>query len=187
MGAARTERLAAMNNGYGFYAPPPQPPKKGMGTIAILALTFGCLFGGCMVLGTIGRLTSPAASAGAGGEASPTSAPVAKASPAQQAPTPIDAAELFDAYQSNEVAADDRFKGRMLAVRGTVQSIDKDFTGDIVVRLATSNQFMPVDATLKAAEKSSAARLAKGTTVQLTCKGRGMVIGRPQLAGCSVE
>lgn len=175
-----------MNNGYGLYAPPPQPPKKGMSTIAILAITFGCLFGGCMVLGTIGRLASPTASA-TGAEASPQGTPPAKTAPPPQAPTPVDAAELFDAYRSNEVSADDRFKGRVLAVRGTVQSIDKDFTGDIVVRLATSNQFMPVDATLKAAEKSSAARLAKGMSVQLTCKGRGMVIGRPQLAGCSVE
>ena len=157
-----------MNNGYGFYAPPPQPPKKGMSTIAILAITFGALFGGCMVLGTIGRLTAPAAIAATGtAGASPDSTPATKASPPEQPATAVDAAELFDAYQSNEVSADDRFKGRMLAVHGTVQSIDKDFTGDIVLRLATSNQFMPVDATLKGAEKSSAARLAKGTTVQL--------------------
>lgn len=60
----------------------------------------------------------------------------------------VAAGELFSAYHENEVAADDRYKGKKLLVIGTVASIDKDFLDNINVQLRTSNQFMPVAATM---------------------------------------
>lgn len=35
----------------------------------------------------------------------------------------VNAAKLFDAYQANELAADQKYKGRMLLVTGVVQSV----------------------------------------------------------------
>ncbi|MCX0116691.1 OB-fold putative lipoprotein, partial [Escherichia coli] len=41
------------------------------------------------------------------------------------------ARQLFKEYEENEVATDEQLKGKLIAVRGIVQSIDKDFTDSI--------------------------------------------------------
>lgn len=46
-------------------------------------------------------------------------------------------------YDENEVAADEKIAGWKVEVTGVVQSIDKDFTGSIVVLLKSDNNFMP--------------------------------------------
>lgn len=100
-------------------------------------------------------------------------------------PIEVDAKTLFDEYQANEVAADDRYKGKKLLVRGTVQSVDKDFLDSIIVRLATSNQFMGAMARMEDGEKSQASRLRKGEKVAVLCEGGGIVIGTPSLRDCT--
>lgn len=153
----------------------PPPPKRGLGAGAIAAIVIASLFGGCVVLGAIGRAASSA------GAAEPPA--LGAKSPA----LPVAAAELFDRYQANEVAADELFKGRAVLVTGTVAGVEKDFTDGIVIRLATSNQFMPVDAAVVSSQKAAAARTSRGDEVTLRCVGRGMIMGRPQLDGCAFE
>lgn len=41
----------------------------------------------------------------------------------------VTAPELMEAYQANEVAADAEYKGKWIAVRGTVETIGKDVMG----------------------------------------------------------
>lgn len=55
----------------------------------------------------------------------------AKALPPPQTPSipTLSAAELFRIYDENEVAADLRFKGRLVRVEGTVESINVSFSG----------------------------------------------------------
>ncbi len=100
---------------------------------------------------------------------------------------PVTAATLWNAYQGNEVSADEAYKGKKLLVSGTVASIEKGPLGGIVVRLATPNEFIPVDASLEDSEKSKAGKLTKGDDIKLLCAGNGMVIGRPQLGDCTVR
>lgn len=38
---------------------------------------------------------------------------------------------------------DEQMKEKLIAVTGIVQSIDKDFTGSVVIHLKKNNQFMP--------------------------------------------
>lgn len=130
----------------------------------------------------------PGASSTAG--ASERTARAAHASPPPpprpvERPIEVDAKTLFDEYQQNEVAADDRYKGKKLLVRGTVQSVDKDFLDSIIVRLATSNQFMGAMARMEDGEKSQASRLRKGEKVAVLCEGGGIVIGTPSLRDCT--
>lgn len=173
--------------GYGHYYAPQPPPKRGLGPLAITGIVLACIFGGCFALGVIGAVASPKTEAASSTTSTATTPRTLAAPPVVKRETamPVSAATLFADYQANEVSADDSYKGRLLLVSGTVSGIDKDFTGDIVVRFATSNQFMPVDATLRSSEKGSAARLSKGSSITLTCKGSGMVIGRPQLSSCT--
>lgn len=50
---------------------------------------------------------------------------------------------LFENYESNEVATDIGLKGKIVEVKGHVQSIDKDVFGGMYVGLETKNRFMP--------------------------------------------
>ena len=99
----------------------------------------------------------------------------------------VSAFRLFSDYESNEVAADARYKGRALAVSGTVQSVDKDLLDDIIVVLQSPNMFMGVHASLKASESQAAANLTKGERVVVLCQGEGRVIGIANLSDCTLR
>lgn len=184
--------------GYGYAPQGPQPPpKKGMSTGMIVVVVMCCLFGGCMVLSVAARLTDPRRGGQANTSAIPQDLPVNRPVELATAPTvaekpktravPVSATQLFADYQGNEVSADDKYKGKKLLVSGSIASVDKDFTGSIIVRLRTSNQFMPVDATLEDSEKAKAGKLTKGESTTVRCEGNGMVLGRPQLGDCTIE
>lgn len=98
-------------------------------------------------------------------------------------PPPIEltSGKLFADYSANEVAADLKYKGKRLAVKGIVKSIDKDFMDNPVVVLAAPNQFAGIRANFGKEAVSQLAQLKKGTTVTLTCIGAGMVITDPLL------
>lgn len=102
-------------------------------------------------------------------------------------PIQVSASKLFIDYQANEVAADNIYKGKRLAVRGTVQSINKDITDDIYLVLATPNEFMGIHANVNSEEASKAAALSKGTHLTVVCQGQGMILGSPMLGDCSIQ
>lgn len=99
-------------------------------------------------------------------------------------PIEITARELERAYDANEVAADNAYKGRVLAVSGNVSSIDKGIFDEVIVRLATPNQFNNVHASMNKTQAGAAARLSKGVRVVVLCQGSGMIIGSPTLKDC---
>lgn len=96
----------------------------------------------------------------------------------------VTSAQLFSDYQSNEVAADDKYKGKALLVTGTVASVDKGIFNDLVLMLATPNRFMSTMCSMKDSEKGTMAELRKGERVRVLCKGGGMTLGSPSLRNC---
>jgi hypothetical protein len=96
----------------------------------------------------------------------------------------VAATTLFEDYQANEVSADSKYKGKTLAVTGTLDAIRKDMMDNTVLDLRTSNQFMPVRAELAKSQEESAGSLAKGNQVTVTCKAKGMIMGSPMLDEC---
>lgn len=104
----------------------------------------------------------------------------------RSAPTiQISAMSLYKAYDENEVAADEQYKGKRLLISGTVTSIDKDFLDNIVLVLKGPNQFMGTHATLEKSEKSGASSLHKGDSVTLACTCKGRIVGSPSLGDCA--
>lgn len=93
---------------------------------------------------------------------------------------------LWDDYHANEVAADQKYKGRTLIVSGRVDSIDKNFLDELVVRLRSSNPYMTTMAELDKEQEDVAARLRKGAEIDMRCTGGGMVVGSPVLRKCWV-
>jgi len=96
----------------------------------------------------------------------------------------VSAAKLFKDYEDNEVATDEAMKGKTIAVTGTVQSIDKDFSNAIIIRLRTANQFMPASLEMLDSEKETALKLKKGTQVEILCQRMARVIGTPSGRRC---
>jgi len=109
------------------------------------------------------------------------------ASPAQFPAQNVSAERLFLDYQRNEVSADSMYKGRTLAVTGTVSSINKDFTDSVYLMLETSNEFMGIHANLRGSEVSKASTLSKGSIVTVVCEGNGMIVGSPMLKDCVIQ
>ncbi len=99
----------------------------------------------------------------------------------------VDNRKLWQDYEANEVAADNAYKGRPLKVTGIVASIDKDFMDDVVLHLASPNEFMNTMATMTKSEGAKSAALSKGNRVVLLCEGKGRVLGTPALDGCTFE
>ncbi|HJW26417.1 MAG TPA: hypothetical protein VJ576_16100 [Rhodocyclaceae bacterium] len=91
----------------------------------------------------------------------------------------ISAGELFKSYDDNEVATDERFKGKDVLVTGTVQAIDKDAFDNIVINFRTSNEFMPAHMKMKDTEKAAAIALKKGNKSAVQCQKMGRMMGSP--------
>ena len=94
------------------------------------------------------------------------------------------AKSLAAMYDENEVAADEKIAGRKVEVTGVVQSIDKDFTGSVVVLLAGNNDFMPARFGMEETEKSKAASLRKGQTTTILCERMTFLMGSPSGRSC---
>lgn len=97
----------------------------------------------------------------------------------------VTSADLFKAYEENEIAADQQYKGKRLEVTGTITGIDSDLMDKPVVRLNTPNEFMSAGASGLPLEV--AATLKKGQKVTLLCTGGGEVMSMPQLDECVVK
>jgi hypothetical protein len=103
------------------------------------------------------------------------------------APTEVlrfSAQEILNAYESNEVATDNRLKGHIIEISGVVQSIDKSVWDTMYVRLQTNNQFKSADMKMDAGEESKVATLRRGQSVVFRCQSMVRWVGSPTGHDC---
>lgn len=129
-------------------------------------------------------VAGPSEQGKAAAEAAQTDAVAASPTKPQKEVYRVSAAKLFKDYEENEVATDELMKGKLIAVTGTVQSIDKDFSNAIIIRLRTANQFMPASMEMQDSEKNTALMLKKGSQVEIVCQRMMRVIGTPSGRRC---
>ncbi|WP_144030654.1 OB-fold protein [Bradyrhizobium japonicum] len=96
----------------------------------------------------------------------------------------VTAVDLFRQYDDNEVATDNRLKGKIIEVSGRVQSINKDFLDHVYVTLATPNQFMSASMHVPKSEEPKMAELRKGQAVALRCLKMKRWVGSPSGDDC---
>ncbi|MBJ7391862.1 MAG: hypothetical protein JHC85_09860 [Chthoniobacterales bacterium] len=82
----------------------------------------------------------------------------------------ISAVQLYGQYETNEVEADNRYKGKVVTVTGEIENIGKDLTDEAYVSLGTGNILFSVQCFFGESEEHSFTSLRKGQ--QLTIKGR---------------
>lgn len=98
----------------------------------------------------------------------------------------ISSRDLYKAYDDNAVAADLKYKGKLLKVTGKVESIDTDIMDEIYVSLEGDGYFGTVTCYFSDAHASAAAGLSKGSTITIQGTCDGHFIG-PNLKDCSIE
>jgi|GEM_PF-155531 len=96
----------------------------------------------------------------------------------------IAARDLHRAYKANEVAADDQYKNKTIAVIGRVEKIKKDFLDNIIVYVNTGDMFSELMAYFRDDQKSLVASLQKGQTIWFTGKVEGLQVGSVRMKQC---
>lgn len=135
----------------------------------------GIGIGGLIVLLIIIAIVSPS------GEEE-TVTPAAPTVTATPAPTPeiirVTAQELYSAYEANEVAADAKYKGKVIEVSGVVDTIGKDFLGTPYVTLTSGGRYevWGVQCMFSNKDEPQLAQLSKGETVAVRGKCDGYLV-----------
>jgi|GEM_PF-1831243 len=94
----------------------------------------------------------------------------------------VSAGTLYNDYKDNELAADKKYKGKLLRISGAVDSVAKTL-GSVHVRLKSSGSFGTVSAEMDEREEEKAAELTKGQAVTLVCVGHGKTL-MPHVKDC---
>jgi hypothetical protein len=134
--------------------------------------------------------SGPSVSESGSGSTAPASGPSVSESGAGSTPPAISvtADQLVSDYEANEVAADEKYKEKVIEVSGYVDSIGKDITDTMYVTLETGEEFSLVHPQLFFSDTHEAevAELKKGDplTVRCRCDGKFMNV---HLTSCVIE
>lgn len=101
------------------------------------------------------------------------------------APIAITAIALYAAYEENEIAADRKYKGRVVHVEGEIVDIGRDIVGEMYVALKTGALIGCVQCMFKEQHESALASLRKGQWVVLGGRCDGKLINI-LVANCAV-
>lgn len=98
----------------------------------------------------------------------------------------LSADQLYNEYKANEVAADARYKGKIVVVSGTIQNIGKDILDSAYIVVGGEGFLDGVQCSFTKGEESSVARLSKGQRVSVKGEVSGKM-GNVQLNKCSLQ
>jgi hypothetical protein len=99
----------------------------------------------------------------------------------------VSATDLWMSYSRDAAGADRLYREHSVVVTGNVSSVERNYEGAMVVRLATGDAFETVNATLATRNDPVLGTLSKGHPVSLLCVGRGTLMGAPVLGSCFVR
>ncbi len=110
------------------------------------------------------------------------------AQPEQTSSYTLSARQLHDEYKANAVAADMKYKGHIVVISGTIDSIGKDIFDQAYIVVDGESLSGGVHCTFAKDEESSIARLSKGQYVTVKGKVWGAgVAGGPLLDKCTLQ
>ena len=100
----------------------------------------------------------------------------------------VSAETLRQAYKANEVSGDNQYKGKLVEIAGTVDSIGKDITDEAYVTFETpeSVSFDHVQCMFKKSEEGTLGTLKKGQKITLQGTVSGASLGSVIVRNCSV-
>ena len=127
----------------------------------------------------------------------PTPTPVPTPTPTKIIPTPtptaipflaVTARELLDDYESNELAADLKYKGQWLGVTGVVETVSETF-GVAAVTLTTGDmwEYRTVEALFADKHKPLLIPLRPGNNLRVLCQFSSYLFGTVTLDNCQLH
>jgi hypothetical protein len=104
----------------------------------------------------------------------------------QESAITVSARQLYADYEANGVAADAKYKGKVLQVTGVVNTIDRDIMDKIYVTLKGNQYFGDIQCFFAESHIGTASQLSKGQTITVKgkCDGKLMNV---MLKGCIIE
>ncbi len=101
----------------------------------------------------------------------------------------VTSANLAKEYSENEVAADEKYKGKIIEISGKVYNIDNGiFDNEMIVKLTDGQyDFNGPMCYMKESEKAKVLVFKKGQQVTLIGTGNSATIGSPMLKDCIVK
>ena len=98
----------------------------------------------------------------------------------------VSARQLYADYEANGVAADGKYKDKVLQVTGVVNTIDRDIMDKIYVTLKGDQYFGDIQCYFAESHTQEAANLSKGQTITVKgiCDGQSIDVS---LKGCIIE
>jgi hypothetical protein len=97
----------------------------------------------------------------------------------------LTAQDLYAAYNANEVAADEKYKGKKLLVTGVVESINKNGFDDIYVVLDVDGYFKSIHCAIQ--NEKAAAKLYKGNQYVFLGTCTGLFMQSVFLKNCTIQ
>ncbi len=97
----------------------------------------------------------------------------------------LSANQLYSEYEANEVAADSKYKGRVVVVSGTIQDIGKDIMDDAYIVIGGEGFLDGVQCMFTKGQQSSVARLSKGQHVTVKGEVSGKMFGNVLVNKCT--
>ncbi|QBP10129.1 OB-fold protein [Cupriavidus metallidurans] len=115
-------------------------------------------------------------------------APSVNTTPAEP-PVQVTANDLLNAYKENEIAANQKYKGKQLILKARISSIEAGMGDEpyLVLTAGSEFEFSRPQAHLARGQDAAAAALKKGQQVTLQCIGNSEVAGTPMLKDCRVQ
>jgi hypothetical protein len=99
----------------------------------------------------------------------------------------ISAETLYRAYDANEVAADEKYKGKAVIITGKIQNIGKDILGSPFVIVGGSGMLDGVQCMFAKSATSSLASLIKGRTVTIGGTVSGKMLSWVMMSDCQLQ
>jgi hypothetical protein len=101
-------------------------------------------------------------------------------------PIIVTAKKIISDYEANEIAADNRYKNKVVQVKGIVDSVSKDFLGGLYIVIKSGDRYALNSIHASFPEESSGllSKLKKGDNVTVTCDGKGFMVFSVMLSDC---
>ena len=96
----------------------------------------------------------------------------------------ISASKLYKEYNENEIAADEKYKGKIIEVTGVIRDIGNDIMDNAYITLVGDEYFGDIQCYFN--EKSVVAKLSKGKRVTVIGSCSGLMIN-VQINNCIVR
>lgn len=106
--------------------------------------------------------------------------------PAKASAIEIASSQLFADYEANAIAADEKYKNKVLLVTGKITAIDRDLLDDIYITLEGEESLGDVQCFFAEEHVKSALKLSKGQTITIKglCDGKFLNV---HLKACVIQ